>query len=157
VSKRRRLREKEAKRLSAQASEYLGCLVDFHSLPIDLAEYGELCLLLQGRRAVGLLINSFPFPSLRYLLELKPVKKFVEVDMGAVPFLANGADVMMPGIAKCDEEIKEGEVVFVRDVTHKKPLVVGIALRDGKVLSKREKGKGVKTLHWVGDKIWEMW
>ncbi|MEM4308407.1 MAG: PUA domain-containing protein [Thermoplasmata archaeon] len=154
---RQRVREKEAKRLSAEVSAYLGCEVSFHSFPLDVAEFGELKVLLHAQRAVGLFVNGVAFPSLRALQELKPEKKFVEVDSGAVKFLVNGADVMKPGIAACDSGIREGDVVWVREAAHKKAIVVGIALEDGEKLGNREKGKGVKTVHWVGDKLWEMW
>ncbi|MEM3444883.1 MAG: PUA domain-containing protein [Thermoplasmata archaeon] len=154
---RQRLREKEARQLSLATSEYLGCAVDFPSLPLDIAEFGELRILIHGSRAVGLMINNLPFPSLRVLQNLQPRKKFVEVDGGAVRFLVNGADVMKPGILAVDSGIRNGDVVWVREATHRKPIVVGIALESADKLGNREKGKGVKNLHWVGDKIWEMW
>ncbi|MCX8174383.1 MAG: RNA-binding protein [Thermoplasmata archaeon] len=154
---RQRVREKEAKRLSAETSAYLGCEINFHSFPLDVAEFGELKVLMHGQRVVGFFVNEIAFPSLRLLQEINPEKKFVEVDSGAVRFLVNGADVMKPGITLCDGEIKEGDAVWVREATHKKAIVVGIALESGETLGNREKGKGVKTVHWVGDKLWEMW
>ena len=80
----------------------------------------------------------------------------VTVDMGAVKFLANGADVMAPGIVAADENIEAGDIVFVVDVMHKKPLSVGEALMDGKAMVEEKKGKAIKTLHFVGDEIWKM-
>lgn len=154
---RQRVREKEAKRLSQAASEYLGCEVDFHSSPLDIAEFGELKILFHAARAVGLFVNNVPFPTLRVLQNIQPQKKFVEVDSGAVRFLVNGADVMKPGILSVDLGVKEGDLVWVREATHKKPIVVGLALENAERLGNKEKGKGVKNLHWVGDKIWEMW
>jgi predicted RNA-binding protein (TIGR00451 family) len=46
--------------------------------------------------------------------------------------------------------------VWVRDMTHKKPLAVGWALMDGAAMTEGTKGKGIKTLHWVGDELWDM-
>lgn len=157
IKHRQRIREKEAKKLSAEVSEYLGCEVDLHTFPLDVAEFGELKVLLHGQKIVGLFVGARAFPSLHMLQEIKPVKKFVEVDSGAVRFLVNGADVMKPGIIECDGGIREGDCVWVRESTHKKAIVVGVALEDSEKLCNKEKGKGVKTVHWVGDKIWEMW
>ena len=68
--------------------------------------------------------------------------------------MVNGADVMAPGIVDADEDIKEGDVVFVVDENHKKPICVGIALMDGKSMKESDKGRAIKNLHYVGDKIW---
>ena len=55
-----------------------------------------------------------------------------------------------------DEEIQEGDLVWVRDQEHKRPLAVGWAVKDGSSLVKELKGKGLKNIHWVGDELWEM-
>ena len=41
-------------------------------------------------------------------------------------------------------------------MTHKKPLAIGWSLLDGKEMASANKGKGIKTLHWIGDELWEM-
>jgi PUA domain protein len=76
--------------------------------------------------------------------------------MGAVRFLANGADVMAPGVIDADPAIEEGQGVWIRDVNNLKPLAVGIALTDAKTMIEVNEGKVVKTTHFVGDKIWEL-
>ena len=157
IKHRRRLREKDCRKLMAEINQMLGCEINIGDKPVDVGELGEFQLLLNGSKVIGLIINSRPFPSLRILQEANPTKKFVEVDMGALKFIINGADVMKPGITACDEEIIAGDIVWIRDCQHKKPIAVGIAIEDGKHLLNKEKGKGVRTLHWVGDKIWEMW
>jgi PUA-domain protein len=157
VRHRQRLREKEVARLSVMLSETLGCPVELGGKPVDRGELGDFTVLLQGQKVVGIVINEKPFPSLRLLQELKPTRKYVEVDMGAVKFVVNGADVMKPGIVDCDKQILEGDTVFVREALHRKPIAVGIAIEPGEKLGNREKGKGVRTIHWVGDKIWDMW
>ncbi len=78
----------------------------------------------------------------------------VVVDMGAIRFVCNGADVMAPGIVTADE-FQVGALVVVRDVTHGKALAVGKAGKSsGEILSDR-RGKVIKNLHYVGDKLWE--
>jgi len=101
----------------------------------------------------------------KYILTLKGAIEFrgkgldlgldVVVDMGAVRFISNGADVMAPGVVEADERIKEGEMVIVVDETHKMPLGIGIALKVGKEMEKG-KGKVVKSLHHVGDDLWNL-
>ena len=52
-----------------------------------------------------------------------------------------GADCMVAGIP-ADEEIAEGDLVWVRDQEHKRPLAIGWAVKDGSSLVKELKGKG---------------
>jgi PUA domain protein len=86
-------------------------------------------------------------------IELKPSKKLVVVDSGAVRFIANGADVMNPGIVFADQDISMGDLVVIVEERHKKPLAVGRALVPGAEM--HGEGKAVKSLHHVGDQIWE--
>jgi len=76
------------------------------------------------------------------------------VDMGAVPFVCKGADVMAPGITEVRGEFNAGHLVVVRDVRHGKALAVGRALMpSGEIMGSR-KGKAIRNLHYVGDKLW---
>ena len=95
-------------------------------------------------------------PTLRSLLIQAPTKGKVVVDMGAVRFMANGADVMAPGIVDADENIVEGDIVWVGDERHFRPMVVGRALMSGPEMKSSLKGKSIKMLHHVGDEIWEV-
>jgi len=79
---------------------------------------------------------------------------FVVVDMGAVGFVVNGADIMSPGIVDADDGIKEGGHVWVCDVNHRKPLAVGVALISGVDMVCGGKGKAVRNVHYVGDRLW---
>jgi len=79
----------------------------------------------------------------------------VIVDMGAIPHIANGADVMRPGIVALEGEFKEGEFVVVRDEKHKKPIAVGKALDNSENVMEAKRGRVVTNLHYVGDKIWK--
>ncbi|WP_371717006.1 RNA-binding protein [Thermococcus sp. 101 C5] len=88
--------------------------------------------------------------------DLRKWKRRVVVDQGAVPHILNGADVMAPGIVDADEEIKEGDFVFVVEEQYGRPLAIGIALMDGKTMKEKPKGKAVKIIHHAKDKIWEL-
>jgi len=94
-------------------------------------------------------------PTLKLVLQTS-FGKVVVVDMGAVKFVASGADVMRPGIVEFDQSIEKDDVVVVVDQTHKKPLCVARALLSAKELSESKTGKALKSLHHVGDAIWNV-
>jgi len=89
------------------------------------------------------------------LNKYKPNNKHVIVDMGAVKFVAKGADVMSPGIVDADKNIQPDDVVWICDEKNKKPLALGIAIISGEEMIKKEKGKAVDIFHYVGDNFWD--
>lgn len=93
-------------------------------------------------------------PTLKLLLRADLLRNVI-VDMGAVRFLASGADVMRPGIREI-EEFNQGDFVVVKDEKNKKPLAVCIALHGSEDLRKMATGKVLKNIHYVGDKIWNL-
>jgi PUA domain protein len=78
----------------------------------------------------------------------------VVVDMGAVPYVCNGADVMTPGIKDMDS-FDVGDLVVVRDIAHGKALAIGKALKSSSDIEKNKKGKAIENLHYVGDSLWK--
>jgi len=76
--------------------------------------------------------------------------------MGAVKFVTNGADVMAPGIVDADENIIAGDMVWICDETHRKPLAVGVAVMNGPEMIKETKGKAIIMKHHIGDDIWKV-
>jgi PUA domain protein len=93
---------------------------------------------------------------LRGFLEHPDSAKWVNVDHGAIPFLMNGADCMVAGIQDADPSIVVGDLVWIRDMIHKRPLAIGWSTMDSAELISSSKGKGINTLHWVGDELWGM-
>ena len=81
----------------------------------------------------------------------------VTVDRGAIPHICRGADVMRPGIVKVEGEFGEGEVVAILDDEHRKPLALGLSLFPSSEVERLKKGKMVKTIHYVGDRIWKLY
>ncbi|MCW4049279.1 MAG: RNA-binding protein [Candidatus Bathyarchaeota archaeon] len=77
----------------------------------------------------------------------------VVVDMGAIRFVCNGADVMAPGITEMDA-FEAGALVVIRDMTHGKALAVGKAKKSSAEIEASRKGKVIQNLHYVGDKLW---
>jgi PUA domain protein len=153
---RHRLSRKEIKALEQEMISSTGFAPFTADSQIDIAETEKWTVILDGGDVVGIYINDKPFPTLKGLLRTQPERSFVTVDMGAVKFITNGADVMSPGIVDADQAICEGDIVWVRDVNNKKPIAVGTALRSGKEMIEVKQGKAVKTIHFVGDEIWNI-
>ncbi len=79
----------------------------------------------------------------------------VTVDMGAVPHVVGGADIMAPGVRKVEGNFGEKQLVVVVDEKHGKSLAIGYSLYDSEKLSNTKKGKVITNIHYVGDLIWE--
>lgn len=77
----------------------------------------------------------------------------VTVDKGAVKYIANGADVMRPGIVSYTQ-FKAGDIVVVKVEEYGSPIAVGRALVDSRDLGSMERGKVVENLHHIGDEAW---
>ena len=78
------------------------------------------------------------------------------VDMGAVPHIVNGADVMRPGIKDFRGEFNVGDFVIIRDERNLKPLAVAIALVGLEECKVMKRGKIAKNIHHVNDRIWKL-
>jgi len=155
IRRRKRLRSKESKAYSEELEKRLGIQVFTQDDPVDMAESTDFNVLFVNGDILGMIYNGKTFLTVRGLLKYRPQKCFVTVDMGAVPYVTNGADIMGPGIVDADEGIEENDLVWIRDVNNLVPLAVGVALFSGPELKKKAKGKAIKNLHNVGDKLWK--
>ena len=45
---------------------------------------------------------------------------------------------------------------FLKNFFFKKPLAIGMAIVSGNEMAEMEKGKAIRTIHWVGDELWEL-
>jgi len=140
-------------------------LTDSVGLELDLTEsflerghFEGRDLILVDRVPLGMHLDSGEgmvwFPTLRGIVAWQPERSWAAVDHGAIPFLMNGADCMGAGIHLADPSLEAGDMVWVRDQEHGKPLAVGQALVSGDEMVSMTKGKAIKTLHWVGDELW---
>jgi PUA domain protein len=151
------MREKDAQRFSESLASGFG-IPDPLPPTVERADAGDFDVLIAGGRIVAF-IQREPeriAPTCRLLMQKKPTKRFVTVDMGAVKFVNNGADVMAPGITEADPGIQPGDVVWIRDEKNKVPLAVGEAIIPGTQMPRGPKGKAVKSLHRVGDEMWNL-
>jgi PUA-domain protein len=156
IRRRSRLRQKEAAEVLHRLEEDFGMKVPSEGIPLDEAEAGTHRLLLRGEEAIALFVEGGLAPTVRGLLAFPATKRAVTVDMGAVRFLYNGADVMAPGITDADPAIRVGDIVLVCDEKNRRPLSVGRAILDGPTMAREEKGKAIETIHHVGDEIWRL-
>ncbi len=94
------------------------------------------------------------FPTLRALLDNVITIPTVTVDMGAVKFVVNGADIMKPGITKVDDSVSANGIVAIVDERHGKPLAVGVSKLSANDLRAVTSGKVVKSIHHINDDLW---
>jgi PUA domain protein len=156
IRRRARLRRKEASDLLARLAEELGMTVPIDEGLLDEAEAGTWRLVLRENEPIAFFVDDRIAPTVRGLLAFPATKRGVTIDMGAVRFIYNGADVMAPGIVTADPAIRVGDLVWIRDEKNGRPLAVGRALMDGPTMAREEKGKAVETIHHVGDEIWRL-
>jgi len=94
-------------------------------------------------------------PTLFFAEAMEKLPRII-VDMGAVPYVCKGADVMAPGIVRIEGEFDTGELVVVADVKHGKLLSLGASLLNSSDARTMKQGPIVKNLHYVSDKFWQL-
>lgn len=119
---------------------------------VELSQNGNTLLFVNN--IPSFIKKGYWIPHLKLLQQQKILKEVI-VDMGAVKFITNGADVMRPGIVGFAEGVLKDELVAIVDQTHHKPLAVGQMLFAGEEANAQKQGKIIKNLHWVGDEVWK--
>ncbi len=150
------LKAKEAKSVLERASEKLE--VDLEQIfkakaNVELVETEFAEILLINGKPVLVKAGENVFPTLIFNEFLALAPKVV-VDMGAVPHVCSGANIMAPGIVRFDGEFRKGDFVLVVDEKHGKPIAVGEILYDVETVKKVSQGVVVRNIHFVGDRIW---
>ena len=148
---RHRLKDKEVEKYAEQFETKLGDSPFQLGDGVDIADTESGKVLIVDNEPVATFFDDEMFLTIKGLLKIEPTRSYVTVDMGAVKFVYNGADIMAPGIVDADEDIEEGQLVYIRDVEHKKPLAVGRAMTDAEEMLESDQGKVIKSLHHVGD------
>ncbi len=120
---------------------------------VEIVEDTRGTIILEEGEPVLLLHQDRWFPTLQTLNKKNPLKK-ITVDMGAIPYVCAGADVMRPGIKAIEDGIEKDSPVAVIDEKYGKLLAVGISLFGSEEMRKMERGKVIKNLHYAGDWIW---
>jgi PUA-domain protein len=151
---RHHLKGSEARRIIATLEPFLEDDSSIGKASLERAETNEgVDLIFVDGKPLIMILEEQPFFTVLGAIELKPRKRLVVVDVGAVRFVVNGADIMNPGIVSADPEIAPGDMVIIVEERHKKPLAIGRALIPGREM--KGEGKAIKSLHHVGDQIWK--
>lgn len=151
VQLRKNVKNKMLKDLESAFGEETAELENKTLEKVTLDEYS---LILVESKPFLFEIEGHLFPTVRGALEMGLQKRLVVVDKGAIRFVSNGADIMAPGILEADPEIKKGDFVIVVEETHRKPLAIGKALMEGQQMVDADSGKAIKSITYVGDKLW---
>lgn len=158
IKKRHLLKKKEQRKEIERIEADLGSIVEGlgedAQLERGVLDDGSLVLLLDGE-LVFFEHEKRMFPTLRSLLDGIVSIPQVAVDMGAVGFVVNGADIMRPGITEVDDGISANDIVAVVDERHRKPLAVGVSKLSSEDLRAADSGKVVFSVHHVNDPLWE--
>lgn len=154
IKKRYHLKKKDLKKVKEKLDIYADLIPDKAQVEMLQTDVEDL-ILVDGEPMI-MILDGEPYPALKGALKRPLESHYVVVDVGAVSFVAKGADVMSPGILEADSQIMEGDIVVVVEETHKKPLSIGRALISGDEMVDNSQGKAIKTLHYVGDKIWNL-
>lgn len=155
IKSRNVLRKSDEKALFNDITEAFGDASPYNNKKLEYVETDKWSMIFVDNEPHLFKIEGVIFPTVKGALEMKPERRLVKVDAGAVRFVVNGADIMGPGVVDADPSIKEGDFVIVIEETHGKALAIGKALVRGDEMPGR-KGKVVKSIHYVGDEIWKL-
>jgi len=152
------LKTKESKALLRKASEKLktdlGLLfTDKVNVEVFETESAEIFLI----NAKPLLVKAEEniYPTLKFDEYFQTAPKVV-VDMGAVPYVCNGANIMAPGIKRYEGQFAKNDIVIVVDEKHRRSIAIGEILYDADNVKNVRQGTVVNNLYYVGDKTWNL-
>jgi PUA domain protein len=153
----RHLKDKEAKQI---VKEYL-TRFPVAAVKLNLGSHLQELLVSDGSvffaDDIPILVrrDTFWIPSLKFQVVLDSLPKII-VDMGAIPHVTNGAQIMRPGIRLISGSFSKGDLVVIQDEKFKKPIAVGAADLDSESMLSVAKGRAVTNLHYVGDDFWNV-
>lgn len=152
---RRHLKDKEAKQLLKEfiqrypsSQQFLGSGKNVEELTVE----DDSVFFLDGKPLM-----------LRTRFGLLPTLKFEEfitslplavVDMGAVAHVANGANIMRPGIREIRGDFASGDLMLITDEKFGKNIALGSADMDSGAMRSASKGRAITNKHYVGDELW---
>ena len=154
VKKRRPINKKEARSIKEGILSTHNLEMPISAGKFELGKTDNFDVLISKGNIIALIDNNLVHLAVRGLLMNSVERGWVQVDMGAVPYVCNGANTMSAGINDVSPEVVKGQHVWIREENHHKPLAIGIALMDAKEMLTSEKRKAIKSLQYIGDKIW---
>jgi PUA domain protein len=154
--KRNYLKDREAKILLDQATKRLKISLErilTSKSKVELVETEFAEIFLTDGKSILVKTENDLFPTLVFSEFFASAPRAV-VDMGAVPYVCKGANVMRPGIRRFEGEFAKGDLVLVVDERYGKPLAIGESLLDKSEAEGATQGIVMKNVHFVGDRIW---
>ena len=115
IKNRHHLKNKEIKEILNELKEvFTSSFFDIKS-SVEKGYVEEFEVILIDDEIDFIINEGKTFFTLRGLNKYNPKERFVMVDMGAVKFVTNGADIMSAGVIDADENIEEGDQVWICD------------------------------------------
>jgi len=152
------LKEKESRDLLRKASQR--CKVSLKQVfgeatRVEVVEtpFGKICLINMKPTLVVTEADVYPTLVSKELFDASPK---IVVDMGAVAYVCKGANIMAPGIRRFEGSFAKGDIVFIIDEKHGKPIALGEAAYDVEEAKNTKHGMVVKNIHYVGDNVWKL-
>ena len=134
--------------LHRSLSDILGSKIQVELIRAERAEI----FLVDGKPLLAKL-NGRIIPTLLFDQALATIPS-VMVNMGAVPHICNGANVMAPGVVDANGDFSKGAIVVIVDEKYQKSLAIGFAELDSFDMRRVKQGKVVENAHYVGDFLW---
>jgi len=156
IKNRYRLKTKDIKKFQNELKNTFDSVFFNEKSSVETGDIEGMRIIFVDDEPVFMIYKNRIVFTLQGLYKYKPREKFVVIDMGAVKFVTNGADVMAPGIVDADKDINENDQVWICDEKHHKPLAVGIAIMTGEQMMSERQGKAINVIHYVGDRLWNL-
>ncbi len=159
IKKRYFLSNKDKKKLIDQLSLTFGDSANQFINKADKLEYGKAVdgreFIFKDNKIWFFYYEKVLLPTIICLRQIKHSLLRITVDIGAIKFLLNGADVMAPGITFFDKEIKKDDFLVVTEEQKGTIIALGQALVDYSTFAEKRKGKVVKNIHHLKDELWD--
>lgn len=158
LGRRYQLKERRVKQVLAEASKNLKLnLSDIMEdrTRVEVAELipkGEIILI--DNKAAFIQLENELVPTLLNEAALARLPSMI-VDMGAIPHICNGADLMAPGIVKMNGDFCAGDLVTIVEERFSKRIAIAKTLCDSIEAAQRRSGKIAVNIHFIGDSFWE--
>ena len=150
------IKSKDSKKVFLEISKRLNfnfeALFSYKS-KVEIVEIGSVKLYLVEGKPLFFKISHLVMPTLLFDKFYSTLPHIV-VDMGAVPFVCKGANIMVPGIVRIEDEFEKDALVVIIDEKHAKALAIGKSLYTSTEIRKMKQGIVIKSIHFVSDKIW---
>jgi len=150
------LKDKETKALLTKITEKLKInteqlFEDKTNFEIVEVDFGDVFLV--NGKPLMFKTGQEVYPTLAFEKFLTMAPRVV-VDMGAIPYVCKGANIMAPGIRRLEGEFGKGDIVLIVDEKHGKTLALGESLQSSEEAKNIKQGPIIKNLHFVSDKVW---